>query len=123
MQTAAERQKRARARKKSSGNFRQLNVWILTEAFQSLTFIAKKQGQSQADALTHLLIDSANSTAISLASSNTKSSPDSKAPRKLKPYRQSMQNVGPMTQAAASQKNISKTTDQTQFEDAQGSLF
>ena len=59
--TAAERQKRYRENRKLADNgYRQINVWVSTEAALALKRLARRNGVTQRALLERLLIDEQN---------------------------------------------------------------
>ena len=120
MKTAAERQKLARERKKTSGNFRQINSWVSVDAYRSLVTIAKQLGIGLTEALDRLLIDSINYSVFkppeSSLTKSSKSVLDSSGTRKLRSDSERLPNATPSEKL----KSNSKTPNQT---DIQPSLF
>lgn len=70
MKTAAERQQRSRARKRASGQCRQINMWISVEAHRSLKLLARQQSIKLAAALNLLLMNACPSVPAEQAEAN-----------------------------------------------------
>jgi hypothetical protein len=59
--TAAERQKRYRESKKLADNgYRQINLWISTEAYLALRRMARRDSVTQREMLERMLVDAQN---------------------------------------------------------------
>jgi hypothetical protein len=59
--TAAERQKRYRENRKLTDNgFRQINMWISTEAYEALRRMARRDGVTQRELIERLLVKEQN---------------------------------------------------------------
>jgi hypothetical protein len=66
--TGAQRQRRYRENRKLSGNgYRQLSVWLSTEAAMALKRMAKRDGVTQRELIERLLIDTQNKLVAQLS--------------------------------------------------------
>jgi UDP-N-acetyl-D-mannosaminuronate dehydrogenase len=66
--TAAERQKRYReTRKLAENGYRQVNIWLSTEAYLALKRLAQRDGVTQREMLERLLVDAQNKVIAQLS--------------------------------------------------------